>query len=102
MTTSPEEPSSPKALAWVAVTDDLWVASQAGNFVGTVERVESRFVAIDGRGAPLGVNGDLDLAKARVREHFETHGLEKVRRSRRGSAIDRRVRRFVRRTASAG
>jgi hypothetical protein len=59
-----DEPSEP--ILWVAVTDDLWAASRRGDFVGTVERIENRFVAIDGRGAPVGVNGSLAGAKLRL------------------------------------
>jgi hypothetical protein len=57
-------PSDP--IVWVAVTDDLWAASRGGDFVGTVERIENRFVAIDGRGAPVGVNGSLEGAQRRL------------------------------------
>lgn len=61
---SSAEPSEP--IRWAAVTDDLWVASRGGDFVGTVERIENRFVAIDGRGAPVGVNGSLSGAQFRL------------------------------------
>jgi hypothetical protein len=57
-------PASP--IAWTSVTGELWVAASGGDFLGTIERIEDRYVAIDGRGAPLGVNGSLDGAKQRL------------------------------------
>jgi hypothetical protein len=54
------------SIGWTSVTGDLWVAAAGGDFLGTIERIEDRFVAIDGRGAPLGVNGSLEGAKQRL------------------------------------
>lgn len=81
---SATESSDP--ILWAAVTDDLWVASRGGDFVGTVERIENRFVALDGRGAPVGVNGSLDGARQRLETALSRtaqSGLPLVRRLRR-------------------
>jgi hypothetical protein len=58
--------ADPAPIGWTSVTDDLWVAAAGGDFLGTIERIEDRFVAIDGRGVPLGVNGSLEGAKQRL------------------------------------
>jgi hypothetical protein len=64
---------------WVQVTDELWVASTGGEFVGTIERVEDRYVAIDGHAQPIGVNGSLEGAKARFDDRPSDLGLPTVR-----------------------
>lgn len=84
------EPALP--IQWAVVTDDLWVASRGGDFVGTIERIEERFVAVDGRGNPLGVNGSLAMAQLRLEAPAET--------ARRMPSLVRRIRRpRFRRTA---
>lgn len=88
-------------LAWAAATDALWVASSEGNFIGTVELVEDRYVALDGTGAPLGVNGSLEGAQERLLVHLETAPQPPASRSL--AAVARRMRRRLRRTrATAG
>jgi hypothetical protein len=82
--------ASPAPLLWAAATDALWVASSGGNFVGTIELIEDRYVALDGTGAPLGVNGSLAGAKERVAAHFELAPIAPVRRF---GAVTRRMRR---------
>ncbi len=49
--------------SWVQVTDGLRVASTADEFVGTVERIDERYIAVDGHGTPIGVNGSLDARR---------------------------------------
>jgi hypothetical protein len=90
---SADAPSDP--ILWAAVTDDLWVASRGGDFVGTVERIENRFVAVDGRGAPVGVNGSLSGAQFRLE-------ARPTGRTQRGPSLVSRLRRpRVRRTSRA-
>jgi hypothetical protein len=67
------------ATAWVQVTDELWVASGGGVFVGTIERVEDRYIAVDGHGTPIGVNGSLDGAKDRFADRPKDLGLPGLR-----------------------
>jgi hypothetical protein len=83
--------ASPAALVWAAATDTLWVASSAGNFVGTIELIEERYVALDGTGSPIGVNGSLAGAKERIAAHVET--MPSIAPMRRFGAVARRMRR---------
>jgi hypothetical protein len=62
---TPVDAAIAPAVSWAQVADDLWVGSADGNFVGRIELVEERYVAIDGRGDPLGVNGSLEMALLR-------------------------------------
>jgi hypothetical protein len=75
MTDQLTPPVADAATAWVQVTDELWVASAAGEFVGTIERIEDRYIAVDGHGTPIGVNGSLDGAKARFDDLPKDLGL---------------------------
>lgn len=59
------------SVTWVPVTESLWVASLDDNFVGTIECVEKRYVAVDGFGATIGVDRSLDAARARVAAYLE-------------------------------
>jgi len=67
------------ATTWVQVTDELWVASSGGEFLGTIERVEDRYIAVDGHGAPIGVNGSLVGAKSRFDDRPKDLGLPVLR-----------------------
>ncbi|MGN6325326.1 hypothetical protein [Pseudolysinimonas sp.] len=67
------------ATTWVQVTEELWVASAGGEFVGTIERVEDRYIAVDGHGTPIGVNGALEGAKARFDDRPKELGLPGLR-----------------------
>jgi hypothetical protein len=67
------------AAAWVQVTDELWVASTGGEFLGTIERIEDRYIAVDGHGTPIGVNGTLDGAKTRFDDLPDDLGLPALR-----------------------
>jgi hypothetical protein len=87
--TTPDLPRAP--LLWAAATDALWVASSEGNFMGTIELIEERYVALDGTGAPLGVNGSLAGAKDRVAAHVEA--MPTIAPVRRFGAVARRMRR---------
>lgn len=92
---------TPAPLLWAAATDALWVASSEGNFVGTVELVEDRYVALDGTGAPIGVNGTLAGAQERIVAHFEAFPQAPSRGS--FAAVARRMQRRLRRSrATAG
>lgn len=51
---------------WIQVSEDLWTANTGGDFVGTVERIGDRFLAVDDHGMPLGWSGTLGLAQARL------------------------------------
>jgi hypothetical protein len=64
---------------WVQVTDELWVAQSGGDFVGTIERIEDRYIAVDGHGTPIGVNGALEGAKARFDDLPSDLGLPGLR-----------------------
>jgi hypothetical protein len=58
-------------VSWTQPAEELWIASAEGHVVGRIELHEDRYVAIDGRGYPIGVNGDLETAKVR----FDQGGL---------------------------
>jgi hypothetical protein len=79
MTDQLTPPVAAAATAWVQVTDELWVATAAGEFVGTVERIEDRFIAVDGYGTPIGVNGSLDGARTRFDDLPREPGLPETR-----------------------
>lgn len=88
--------TTPAPLLWAAVTDALWVASSGGDFVGTIELVEDRYVALDGTGSPIGVNGSLAGAKERIAAHLESAPARPAGRS--FAAMARRVRRRLHRS----
>lgn len=102
MTIAADVPASRAVIEWVAVTDGLWVASAEGDFVGTIERVEERYVAVDGRGATMGVNGSLAGARARFDPAALVPGRR--RRSRRTVLLrlSRLAARFSRRSRRVG
>jgi len=79
MTDQLTPPVADATTAWVQVTDELWVASASGEFVGTIERIEDRFIAVDGHGTPIGVNGSLAGAKARFDDLPKDLGLPVLR-----------------------
>ncbi len=55
---------------WNRVTDELWAASDADSFLGTVELLApNRYAAIDGRGTALGTAGTLHAAQDLVTAH---------------------------------
>jgi len=51
---------------WVQVAEDLWTANTGGEFLGTVERVGDRYIAVDDHGMPVGSAATLELAKVRL------------------------------------
>lgn len=61
-----EAPASASDVVWACVTRGFWTAHTDGDFLGTIEQVETRYVAADAYGNVVGVVGSLDVAKARV------------------------------------
>ncbi|HXR43539.1 MAG TPA: hypothetical protein VN759_01950 [Pseudolysinimonas sp.] len=64
-----------RTAVWNRVTDDLWAASDAEGFLGTVELVApGRYAAIDGRRVRLGSAATLRAAQ----ELITVHGRDAV------------------------
>jgi hypothetical protein len=59
-------PPVPAGASWSQVGPALWVASTRGEFVGTVEEVDGRFVACDHHAVEIGIHADLQAAKQQV------------------------------------
>lgn len=61
-----EAPALPRTCTWVQVSEDLWTANTGSDFIGTVERIGDRYLAVDDHGMPLGTSATLELAKLRL------------------------------------
>jgi hypothetical protein len=48
---------------WLCLAAGRWVASRRGVTVGTIERIDGAYRALNGRGRPLGTFDDLDSAR---------------------------------------
>jgi len=57
---------TPVGATWSRVSPTLWVASDGGEFVGTVEQLDDGFVGCDHRALEVGTFGDLESAKRQV------------------------------------
>jgi hypothetical protein len=77
-------PSPAVAVTWSRVAENLWVASNQREFVGTVEALGARFRASDHRGIVIADVRDLDTAMGRVL-HPDGRGYD--RRYRTQSAV---------------
>jgi hypothetical protein len=67
MTTVTRGPSIRSRVTWAAVDKGFYVASRAGEFVGSVDTtVDRTFVALDERSTPIGRYHSLAEAKAAV------------------------------------
>ena len=51
---------------WKSPASGLWVASEAGTYLGMVERVDGRYLASDSTGRDLGSFDELGAAQARL------------------------------------
>ncbi len=56
----------PAGATWARVSPTLWVASERGEFIGTVEQLGDRFVGCDGHAIEVGTFADLASAKRQV------------------------------------
>ncbi|MEV7632664.1 peptide ABC transporter permease [Microbacterium sp. NPDC089318] len=60
-------PTLPRAVTWSKVDSGFYVASRAGEYVGSVDTTpDGHFVAFDGTSAPIGRYAELSQAKAAV------------------------------------
>jgi len=68
MTTATEIEASAEVsdVVWACVTRGFWTAHIDGELLGTIEQLETRFIAADAYGNVVGVVGSLDVARARV------------------------------------
>jgi hypothetical protein len=66
MSATIEAPTVTAESVWTKVDEHFWTASRSGEFLGTVERVDGSYLAVDGFGEPIGVSTSLTDAQARV------------------------------------
>lgn len=68
VTSSPASaPALPRAVTWSKVDTGFYVASRAGEYVGSVDTTpDGHFVAFDGTSAPIGRYAELSQAKTAV------------------------------------
>ncbi len=59
-------PRQDRAATWLAPERGIWVATRGGEHAGRVERVDGDYLALDGRGHPLGHFDELDQAMSAV------------------------------------
>ncbi|MBN9605815.1 MAG: hypothetical protein J0G30_04320 [Actinomycetales bacterium] len=79
------EPTVASPVAWAPADRGFWVASDADGFVGTVEEIGDRYVALDGFGIEIGRADSLLDAKALVASPLG-RGYRKRRRESRASS----------------
>jgi len=65
--TAPVAPAIPRAVTWSKVDTGFYVASRAGEYVGSIDTTpDGHFVAFDGTSAPIGRYTELSDAKSAV------------------------------------
>jgi hypothetical protein len=67
----------PAGATWSRVSPTLWVASDRGEFAGTVEQLGDRFVGCDVRALEVGTFGDLESAKRQVLHPVTSRGAHR-------------------------
>jgi hypothetical protein len=77
-------------VSWLAPASGVWVASRRGAHLGLVERMDGRYVAVDGRGRTVGAFDDLDAARHavdRIRDLDDEDALSRIALARGGVAV---------------
>ena len=65
--TAPVAPAIPRTVTWSKVDTGFYVASRAGEYVGSIDTTpDGHFVAFDGTSAPIGRYTELSDAKSAV------------------------------------
>jgi hypothetical protein len=62
-------------LLWASPEDNLWVASQNGEYAGMVEFTDGHFMVSDPTGHQLGSHSNLREAKAAITDRLQVHTL---------------------------